>query len=521
MSISLVQQPDILSFSKNPVIYKLETDNYVTVEGVKSYVIFRLDGDPSVGSTVTITWDLGEVIFTLALLPDNSGTIIRTQGVLSASEYAEQTVEDLNSNYNLTKDFIITAVDVSGETYIKVEAREPGTDYSITLDNSLLGGGSIDIVSPTPVAGVDQEVQENFKIILDVIVVEEDGDIVVVSLDQIPDEDSQVEFDISEVLDKYISTLSKELPTYAATSIVATNNIIKTYFVRYHESYGDPVEHFYITSSEDRYVIDGGIKKEDWPSNTITSNLTSNSKRFLTWHPTEKEINNTQREYLYYYMDDSLTSLKLRILITFTDGTTSEFNIKTFSSPAQYVIFIVPTGFEQLSLSTYEVDDLEIKKYTVWMVDQDDNVRSEERTYIIDNFVYESERFFLYKTSLGGYDTIRAIGEADKSSKIDYDLSEKILRSDYTTSDGQKRKGNISFNDEYQVSTGPIDKDTKESLQDLLISEDVHVIISEKFISVEVTNKDEDIFSESEDLHPLIIKYRPNYTNIAFNRSNI
>lgn len=509
MSISLISGPSILSYSKNKIAYKLQTDNYVTAAGSKAHVDFRIFS--TTGSHyITFTWGSNTVTFTGGSL-DNSGLKVRLYTSGTESDYlVNSLIPDLKSNQLLYETFEFDTFLSGSDLWIRMTARQDGTDYNVSV------AYNSGLFNPVSVAGVNRAVRENFKINLELMLFDSDGDFRIIELEQVPDEDSYVVFEIQEYLDKYFETLDKDIPSFNASSIAQADNLIQKYYVRYYESYGDPSADYYVTSASDRYVINGGLQREHWPSNTFVSSLASNSKRFLTWQPGDKLVSTSQQEYLYYYLDDDTSEINLVLKVYFDDDTDSQSDVLTLSDPDQYGIFILPAGFSQLNIASLETGGRLATRYELSVTDADDTVISETRMYIVDRNEYQNERFYLYKNSLGGYETLRTYENAKKSTNIDFDISEKYLAHDYTAATGQRRKSNLQFNDEVAVSLGLLDKESKIPVQDLIISDDVYEIYSDRFVSIEVQNKDEEIFDEDEDLHPLILKYKINFVNQGF-----
>jgi hypothetical protein len=293
--------------------------------------------------------------------------------------------------------------------------------------------------------------------------------------------------------------------------------MVKKYFVRVHEKYGSPEVDYKVTWSSDKYVLFGGVKSESWPTSAVMSNQGQTQKTFLSWQPLEKEVAYYEMAYLYYFFTDSqISSLKLKVLVTLSDDTTTEIT-KTIASPTQELIYIAPTGFTQLNLSAYETSDIKVVKYEVWMANHINTQISEVRTYIVDRNYYTKERFLYYRNSLSGMDSIRIVEEAQSSAEITSEVSEKILPLGYAATTGQKEKINISYEEVVTVGTGMLEREFKRALFDLFITNDTYESVSSLLTSIEVLSNSEEIYDESDDLHPGVIKYKYNYTNKGYN----
>jgi hypothetical protein len=519
--LTLVDQPDVLSLAKNDIIFKISTDNYVATDGVKSSIDIRYF--PTDGDTLTFSWGDESITFLTATSLDNSGTkTYKFMGSYSSFNDENQYLENqlmpcLIANETLFENFDIS-IHIQSTTlhWIRITAKNEGVDYTLSLSS-----GSSHFSTANIVSGVDKVVNTNFKIVFDVLV--RDGDISSTSyktlgqFEQIPDDNSEVEFNIYRVIYRYMNSLGGDVPTFNQNiKTECSKNIVK-FYIRYREVYGDILYDYYVNSSAYYYALFGGLRKQDFNGNTLIGQLSSSTvKPFLTWQPASKEVGRNDQEYLYYYYDGT-SGIKTQVKLFFDDGTTSVNYITSIYTSHNNCVQILPAGFSQLNLSTYEVGGITIIKYQLKLVDASNVAISDMREYLLDENEYDNARYFLYKNSIGGYDTIRFLGDAENTLDMDFDLNERFLASGFTSQDGQRVKSSISFTQAMEVSTGLIDKELKISLQDLLISPDVYEIVDGKFVSIQILNKDnEKIFNEGEDVHPLILKYQYNFTNLGF-----
>jgi hypothetical protein len=183
--------------------------------------------------------------------------------------------------------------------------------------------------------------------------------------------------------------------------------------------------------------------------------------RFLTWQPDNKVVGQKQEEYLHFLLNFSPTpsSIRLRADITFTD----------YSSAAVYPlapIQNVPFGRVLCIPVSPEIVTKGLTKpvldYKVYLVDQNEYRLSEIRTYKLDRRPKKQERAILFSNSFHTYDTLRLVGEASETHKVQrfYADRERPIGAGVEFSDlfmidkiGEK---------EFTISTGYFDENSAE-----------------------------------------------------------
>jgi hypothetical protein len=200
---------------------------------------------------------------------------------------------------------------------------------------------------------------------------------------------------------------------YPATSmLISRPTMLFRYRLAYYESYFDANNSTYTTTSEvqnttDYYSLDGGIDEDTIAEynkdNTNWLEVLTNDKLFLTWQPIAKQTHIGATEKLFW-LNQTASRIKLKVKRTNADDSTNE---------------TIP---EELSVSSYQViecsispkllfsDTSSLKKYEIWLLDENDNIISEVRTYNIDRTYYERNDTFLFLNSFGAFDTIWSRG---------------------------------------------------------------------------------------------------------------
>lgn len=512
MAITLATGPQILALSRNPIEFELVTDNRILVAGTKALLKISVTGACTDGESFTLAWQDNSETFTFRNAPDNSGNeLLATAAPDSA--WFNIVVNQLKENFALYRDFNISwDVIPSGPPFFGIpvfvlEAKEAGTDYSLTITESMTF-----IASHSNTAGVNKSVRPNFKIFFQVYVYNGSAPELIYETYQDPNDQEACTFNIQEVLDAYVDY---DFPSLSLAAIQKCSNVSRKYFVRYAESLDGDIQK--VTSTSDYYVLLGGLTKQDFADNDFYLDHLLVNKNFLTWHDTQKIVQKEQKEYLYFFQYDAFTSLNLRVMFTYTDNTTGTFTVLTLGVATQYDTIRMPAGYDQLSLDSFATK--EVKKYKVWLTNSAGTTVSEEREYIIETECRMDERYFIFGNSQGGVDTLRTYGDHVSSIDIDYELSEKILPSGYALEDGEIVKTAIAYGDKFEVSTGYlISREYKEYLKELLITGNVFEITDGKLMPVVIETKKDELFKQSDNLYRLRFEYNYGYINNSYSK---
>ncbi len=219
------------------------------------------------------------------------------KAVETRAEWVEAFVEAIKHNNFFYQNYTIT---YEGGDVMKFEARDYGDVWNISASSS-----DITWTVSTNTSGVDQTTNENFEIIMQVYLEEsfsvnanKDLFIQIAELTLTPDSNEQAIFYLQKVLEPYLDKVSA--PEIGATSLGSVSGILKNYFYKYGEKYGDPATYKAIYDGDVKKVIQGGQLWKSKQDNTALDLLTGSSAIFLNWHPGSKKVTPDQDNFLYY-----------------------------------------------------------------------------------------------------------------------------------------------------------------------------------------------------------------------------
>lgn len=500
MTLSLIKSPAAVSLVGNDILFKINTDNQFSAEGTKAVLILDWATGDAAGEKFNLAWGDKLVEFTADATPDESGTQYIRYVSGSLSTWKASLVDYYKANYELSQDFIIEYV-ISTDK-IKLTAREKGTDYSLTLDADTSG-----VSATTNTSGTDAALRDFYQIICRIWL---NGPSLIYPIllgeDRLtPDEDGYVRFKIQEYLKPEITALFS-YPEDNSSLVIERDgpySMVKQFYIEYGETYDNVVYKLFSTLLAIKYAIGGkiSIQKEAALNDmdlTFFDELEA-TRMFLSWHPAGKTISKWQPEKLYYLLLEERAAIWVFAHITYTDGSTTTKTLYT-ATVDQYTMLEICCGHDIMCLQ-YESKDVDY--YTVY-VSTHAGVISESRTFVIDYEYREFEKVFLFKNSLGVYETLRTTGVHEKENQFEHNLYEKGI----TNGDlNYYEEANLeSFMEEtFKANSGWITKEELDWTNDFIMSTERYIIENYQLFKILVTSKK--VFQHKDDEYLYSIEF--------------
>ena len=236
------------------------------------------------------------------------------------------------------------------------------------------------------------------------------------------------------------------------------------------------------------WTFKGGLTNEDynaWQTGFFDRYL-RDARQFLTWQPAVKTVSLYQKEYLNFLLNFSPlpTLIKRRIEVSYPDGRVDTRTTDTLKDAAMMQVLTVPAGMEANGLG------YDVASYKVWLSDADDKRLSEVRSYVVDSSYKAQERFILFENSLGGYDTLRLLGQGEWSTSVRRQTVQTdqfgATAVDYATVRVVSAEGDQSLT----VSTGYFERDAvawTRYLNELLLSKAIYMVTSKGHVPLLLT----------------------------------
>jgi len=226
------------------------------------------------------------------------------------------------------------------------------------------------------------------------------------------------------------------------------------------------------------YAIKAGLANEDFYAygDSFWKNWQIGQRQFLTWQPNYKSIFEDQEEYLQFVLNFTPKPqvLKLRYQSYDNDGVSSDaITAMSLANPLLYSVITCPVGMEALAIPA------DAARYDVWLSNEQDKRVSEVRSFFVDHSHEEFDRSILFVNSLGGWDTLRLTGQAQRSLKVVQSTAEIERPADAGVDFSELKIISIEGEYDFQISTGYLKRDAINYLRyldELLLSEEVYLI---------------------------------------------
>jgi len=501
----------LVAFTGNPIRYEVQTDAYISAVG--SFSVFALiigAPDSTPDHSFTLNFAGKSITFTISSSDDGTGTIIPpAAGGDTAEQFAIKIYNVLMTNYELFMNYSIGRV----TNTITLMARMKGVAYKMTLtDNTItsLTGNSTD-------NGTDQTYYADFGILATIF----DNDGIMIGQDFKPvNEDGIARFDISEYLKSKLALDQSLKMTFPEVSDFTHtwSNFIKPYAIAFAEKKADEV--FKLYPDDTKYAIGGGLNREtlvyynkldiDYFS-TIGYGIVSPDgciSNFLTWQPVVKKTGKSVNEKLYFLVPLQGETLKygqLYVRTSFTDGTD---NISAFGDPFELHSFKViecMTGYAHLGLAAM-FSTKTVKAWEIYIT-MDGILISEVRRYEPDLKFHTNERIFYYKNSFSVFDCIFFTGIRETTNNYERTNGVVMIDENDNEINAPIRQFQNMESQTFQISSGWLKKEWKDTLRDMLLSTEIYEVIGDRLVRILDDTKKVSMFRDKVGNYSLDFEY--------------
>lgn len=310
MAITVLSEAPDVGLVKNKMLYKVQTDSYLTQAGIEGVYTLTFLSVPSNGDYfMMFSNDSSIGIKFIYVTPteaaaDTSGTLIRDDQV-NVGNVAIATMIKMNQNPLVSSYYTITNPSTG---VLQFTAKQKGKNFG-------LNGGLIQYLAPTfsfaewatVTAAGDDVYNGNFFIVTQVFIYNESTDSYDF-LNQIlskPNKDQQVDVNVAEVLKSYVD--SYHLPSIGQTKEIRLTNIVKAYKLVFCEKtfagYGllQP-----LVQIIDKQAWFAGFTEEnfaDYPD--PVTDWFGNGKRDLSWFPNNREVREDEEHFFSFINYDT------------------------------------------------------------------------------------------------------------------------------------------------------------------------------------------------------------------------
>lgn len=301
------------------------------------------------------------------------------------------------------------------------------------------------------------------------------------------------DIDVAAVVDSALRFDLPDLPTPASTPYTGSGQT-GYFYLSFREITSSPAGAFDDTENDfEILVVKGGLSYEAWRGNafwsTYANTAAPTSFPFFTWQKSNRLAQLTERMYLAWlnYTDVAAANLVGRIVITYTDGTTSA-NIDTVLTGAvKHRVTYFPCGAAQHDLEAVDATKI-IYKWTVRIFETVGNTAvSAAFVYFADNRKDYNDAMLNYRNSLGGLDSVAVRGVIENNLEYESENAFSIAKFDYYSGDAVQPVEKTVNNRErlvYKGDVGYLGKEEQDRLRDAHLKREVWHEVSGKWLPV-------------------------------------
>lgn len=518
--ISKIKEPQAVSLAENPVVFGFKSNNQNVSPGSQAKIILYFNQVISTGSGYLFRLSFGgsSYTFTMAISPDGSG--LQFPRAISSDNnltWMKKIGDALFANFYISDAYNITY------TYNQVilTAKNTGSDYDIIGQNISVQGLSVISYPAT-----DQQIRKFFKIFMQVIM---DGK--EISARMLPvDASGRSYFDISEQLRPELSN-GFLFPEDCNNVIIQHPEYCKPYSVRFGEYYLDndvPVIHRLYDGGTYRALKGGVNTMTQARYNTLNTSFygqLSYRHKFLTNHPGNKKTAPGDIQKLYYLVHTSLqshqhTHVNLWIGLHYYNSGGSVLQTQTYDkgniNASLFNVFEICCGYNRLQLdvnASMLSAGSSVYSYDVFLRDDAGNMISEVKSFILDDRPYISYRQFIFRNSLGAYETFRAIADQVRDADYTNTVYSKMRRWNFTERDHENKKDKSLELQKFIVNSGLIEKDEMNWFRDIFLSKEVYEVRDGILFPIVITSENVSLGKDREFTYNVQFEYIHAYTD--------
>jgi hypothetical protein len=316
-----------------------------------------------------------------------------------------------------------------------------------------------------------------------------------------PDSNYSAVFYFGELLKEYFDDVKTDI--FNLSVITKDEHSLKKYYVEFYEWDGTNLGA--VKLSETKYILSGQLPFQEWPSHNFAATLpitldylNNAGNKINTW--------TSAKQYLFWinHVAGSNT-IELRATIHYTDKTSETQTINTIENAEQYDVLIIPSGYAQLSLATYNSEKT-IYRYDIGLFKEDNTQVGKSISYYLQNKPWWANQF-LFRNNYGVLEALKVEGKEASELKTSFTTSEKTLQYNYNKTDFQFVQRKTSRTKEFKINIGPLTKSEAEHLDELL-NDKLFKIGKSELIPCNILSKSITPYDQNEDLQTVSLKYQ-------------
>ena len=518
--MEITKKPFLLSFAGNPMRYLLSPDGTGggggQEDGILSMVeIMFTDVDATEDHAMEVAM-MGETrVFTLKSQPTTKDELPVAASGWDFIRWCQGCYEYMLGDVQFSANY-----DMALETgKIILTAKKASPEFDMTMGDTTITGITVTTVyagmagTPSTVEGVMMTVLKNG--------VESIGE------DYKPlDMAGCVKFEAQEYI--YASLLQALPPRFRLQATSGYYQIYYDFLIKYRTVFCNRANGVFEArtySDTDNlfcYALPGGLNREDLVSNNNSAtnffNLAATKKMFLTWAPQTRATDQKETFSLFFaFQSPSYSHCRLKANL-YGRNSGMPVNITGLIGIAPWTVIEFMAGYTQLDLSTYL--DGNVIRWELFLADENDNIISDVREFVLDQDYHENTRYFRFRNSWGAYDSFRCTGVFE--SNVEHER-EKVAYAGDDTETPYNAPGSytmITESQTFKANSGWLTREYQNYLRDFMLSADIYEVEDTRLLKCLLTSKKTSLFKDTDYNYALAFEYERGYDDFFFQGSD-
>ena len=316
-----------------------------------------------------------------------------------------------------------------------------------------------------------------------------------------PDSDDDAIFQIDNILQEYFDTIELDIFSLSIIKkdLYSAHGYNGTFYEWDGTSLGTPIV------SSTLKLLYGRLFYQDWPNHDFLGDLSTNLN-YLNNLGSKIETWRTAKNYLYWLNHVSGTNdIELRTTIYYTDKTTENQTLDTYSNSVQKDVLIAPAGYTELDIGGFTPAKT-VYRYDLGLYLTDNTQVGKTISYYIKNKPWWAQQF-LFRNDYGVLESVIAEGKESNGIKAEIITSEKRIQYDYDPLDFQYVQRVNSRKKPFKTNIGPLTRSEAEHLEEI-INDKFFKIGDTKLIPCNILNSELKTVDQAKDLQVIELSYQ-------------
>lgn len=438
--ITVITAPNTLSLSLDPIVYELESDNFLKSAGLEAINYVSFTSAVTEDTQIPLKWNGSVQTFVAKNSPTGSGAQFPAGN--GSAGYVQSLVPYFQSNVFLSDDFQVSYALVGSTPSLIFTARQKGKKYNFSkLDWT---SGKVAWIQEA----ADRTRALNHCVLVRIFLRNAIGNAYerIFSENLPTDESGRVSIDVAEILHPYLS-LTPELPAWSGMLYQNSKRSIRGYYLQVADGSGSPVQLGTMTTLPTRYVSFGGSgygRLSLVPSRFFAS---GKYQALRLGGLTRIVIRDAPQWLTFLNQATVQVDVMLKMKVYFTDNTNQTVTRLTMTWGA-WEKLLVEAGPVQSGV--FEVNAGKVPMaYELWL-QKGSTILSETYRYILNDNTYQYRKYFTYVNSLGAVDTLTVWGAQDGVTSLSIATASKNLPFPYAIGDSEEFQYDAKFQQSYK-----------------------------------------------------------------------